>query len=125
MPHAAHQPAAANGGDQRVEPRRILQHLARDRALARDHVHIVERGDECQAELSDKISGVRGGIVEGVTDQHHGRAVLFGLAHLHRWREARHDDGRRDAEAARVIGNALRVIARARGDNAARALVRG
>jgi hypothetical protein len=51
-------------------------------------------------------------------------AVAARVRHLDEGRRLRHDDGRRDAEPAGVVCQRLGVVARARGDHAARPLLR-
>ena len=64
--------------------------------------------------------GMGDGVVEALAVEDDRRAVARGLSDLHRGGEARHDDRRRNAEPPRVIGEALRVIAGRRRDDAAR-----
>ena len=103
---------------------RLLEDLERHRALAGDHVRVVERMDERQAfARGDRLGlGARFGQVGAV--QHDRRAELAAVGHLDQRGELRHDDGHRNAEQRAVIGDALRVVAGRRGDHAALALRR-
>ncbi len=100
----------------------VLEHLERDRALAGHDQRVVVRRNVEQPALGLDDMGVGDGVVEAFAVEDDRRAVALGLAHLHVGGEARHDDGRRDAEPPGVIGETLRVVAGARGDHAARAL---
>src|SRR3546814_13966753 len=49
--HARKEPTAADGNDQRVDLRRVLQHFKRDGALSGDDVGFIERMNEGQAKI--------------------------------------------------------------------------
>ena len=115
---ARNETAAADGNDQCVKVRCGLQHFQRQRALTGDDVGVVERVHEHVFMFRGEIARVLGGLGEGAAVQHHLGAVPLSIAHLHEWRVGRHHDGRRNAEAASVIGDALRVVARTHGNHA-------
>ena len=70
-----------------------------------------------------QLGRMRLGIVEQRSFEHHFGAEGARLLHFHRRGVARHHDHRRDAQAFRVIGDALRVVAGRGGDDAAGALL--
>ncbi len=67
---------------------------------------------------STKRGGVR--LVEGLALQHDLGTVVAGRLQLRQRDAERHEDGRLDAELARRVGDALRVITGRGGDHAAR-----
>ena len=97
----------------------VFQHFQGDGALAGHDLHVVERMHEHHLPVAPIGDGVVGRFVEGVGVQHHVRAEVAGLLHLHERGRARHDDGDGNAKARTVIGEALRMIAGGRGDHAA------
>jgi hypothetical protein len=102
----------------------LLQDLLADRALAGDHVRVVERVQEGQALLGLEDLGLGERLVEGVAVQHHlGAAGPAGID-LDGGRGPRHHDHRPGAELGRGQRHALRVIARRGADHAAGDLVR-
>ena len=119
---AGNKPAAADGDHQRIEVGRVLQHLQCDGALARDHQRVVIGMDEGQAALAANGFGAKLRLRYRLALEHHLGAVRLRRLHLHEWRCHRHDDGGRNAQPGRVIGNRLRVVARRHGDDAAPAL---
>ena len=62
--HARDQPAAADRHDERVERRHVLEHLDRDRSLARHDQRVVVRRDVEQPALGLDEMGVGDGVVE-------------------------------------------------------------
>jgi len=115
--------AAAHRHDQRVELRRILQHLERHRALTRDDTRIVVGMDEHEFLLCRDAPRLGGRFGQRVAVQHHRRAMAARVADLGVGRKGRHHDGGRNTEAPGVIGDALRVVAGRHGDHAALALL--
>src|SRR6185369_17422065 len=75
-----------------------------------------------EAALDGRLQREVLGAVEVVALEDHLGAVPARLLDLHERRVARHHDGRGNSQALRVIGHALRVIARGAGDDAALAL---
>jgi len=115
---AADEPAAAHRDDQRVEVGLGAQHLQADGALASDHGFVVEGVDEAQALARCEHQRVVAGLVEVVAMQHDLGAEAARAFHLHhRGRHRHHDDGTQ-AQALRVVGQALGVVAGRRGDDA-------
>ena len=74
--------------------------------------------------LRCEFARTRGGFGQCVADQHDFCAMTFSIANLHERRVSGHHNRRWNAESTRVIGHALRVIACAHGDDAARPLFR-
>ena len=115
--------AAADRHDDRFDVGRLLEDLEPHRALAGDHVGVVERVDEREAVARGDFAGVRARLGQVGAVQDDVGAELAAVGHLDQRREHRHHDGRGNAEQLRVIGDALRVIAGGRGDHAALALL--
>ena len=67
---------------------------------------------------------MRARFVQGVAMQHDLGAKAARAFDLDARREARHHDHRAQAQALRVVGHALRVVARAHGDDAAALFLR-
>ena len=93
-----------------------------DGALAGDDGLVVVGMDEDQLLLLGQLQRVAARLVQRVAVQHDFGAEAAGALHLHPGREARHHDHRAQAQPLRVVGHALRVVARAHGDHAARAV---
>ena len=109
--------------DHHVDFRNLLHDLEPDRSLARHDVQIVERVDHHQPLRRFQPLRLDGRLVEDVPMKHDARAEPLGVAHLDERRVLGHDDGGRDAEALRVAGDRLCVIARARRHHAASARI--
>ena len=75
---AGDQSAAADRHDDRVEIGRLLQDLERHRALARDHVGVVERMDEGEVVAARRAPRRGRGFAEVGAVQHHVGAELRG-----------------------------------------------
>ena len=104
--------------------RHVLQHLQRDRALARDDARIVVGMDEDELARRRPGDAPRWPASASVSPcSTTARAVPARVLDLGVGREGRHDDGGRDAEPAGVIGHALGVVAGRHGDDAALALL--
>ena len=122
----ADEAAAAHGHeDRRDAVLSVPQNLVADRALSRDHERIVEGMDERHPVLLHERVAVRLRVAITVADEHDlGAHVAHGV-HLDLRRRLRHDDDGPQPELSRGIGDALRVIAGAGRDDAARALLGG
>src|SRR3546814_5586502 len=72
-------PTAADGNDQRVDLRRVLQHFKRDGALSGDDVGFIERMNEGQAPFMFQLAAVGIGVIEFFAVKHDGRPMPFGL----------------------------------------------
>ncbi|CAJ6434725.1 Uncharacterised protein [Burkholderia pseudomallei] len=122
--HARREPAAADRHEDRVNrPLMLAQDLHRDRALARDHVRIVERMDEREAALGLHLHRVRVRVAVRFARLDHldGRsAVRAHRVDLHLRRRHRHDDHRLHVHPRGRERDALRMVARRRGDHPAR-----
>src|SRR5690606_1498704 len=94
----------------------LLQDLQADGALTGDHQGVVEGVDEDLALLLLDATRLGVGLVEGGAGEDHAGAEVAGPRDLDERGVLRHDDGRRDAEPPRMIGDALRVVAGRRGD---------
>ncbi|CAJ6855767.1 DEAD/DEAH box helicase [Burkholderia pseudomallei] len=118
------EPAAADRHEDRVNrPLMLAQDLHRDRALARDHVRIVERMDEREAALGLHLHRVRVRVAVRFARLDHldGRsAVRAHRVDLHLRRRHRHDDHRLHVHPRGRERDALRMVARRRGDHPAR-----
>ena len=112
------------GIDQEVEIGIVLQDLEADGALAGDDVGIVVGMHEHQVLLGRQLARVDRGGVDAVAVQDHARAEARGALDLGEGRPLRHHDGGGNAEALRVIGDALRVVAGRHGDDAALGFLR-
>ena len=95
-----------------------------DRALTGDHQQIVERVDERETRFGDERVAIRLRVGIAVAVQFDLGAHAAHRVHLDLRRGLRHDDGGVQSELARGERDALRVIAGAGGDHAARALIR-
>src|SRR3546814_15149413 len=62
--HARKEPTAADGNDQRVDLRRVLQHFKRDGALSGDDAGFIERMNEGQAPFMFQLAAVGIGVIE-------------------------------------------------------------
>ncbi len=101
----------------------VPQDFSADRALSGDHQRIVERMNEGHPGLGHDRVAVRLGLIVVVAGQHHFGAHRLHRIHLDARRRLRHDDDRAQPQLLRGVGDALRVIPGARGDDAARALL--
>ncbi len=119
--HAGDQSAAAHGQYQQVQVGTRIQHLQRDGALAGHGQRVVIGMDDAQSAFAGELEHPQAGRIEGVAFQQDLRPECFGVLDLHEGREARHDDGGRDAQALRMPGHALGVVARGHCDHAAAA----
>ena len=120
----ADEAAAAHRDEHRVDrPLALAQDLHADGALAGDDVGIVVGMHEDEAEPALELHRVRVGLGVAVAVQHHLGAARRDRVHLDLRRGHRHDDGGAAAELLRGERHALRVVARAGGDHAARALL--
>ena len=121
---AGDQPAAADRHDQHVEVGPVGEHFERDRALAGDDRRVVIGVHRHQAAFArQRVGGAARGD-EAVALEHDRRAERLGAVDLGERRALGHHDRRRDAEPARVIGDALRVVAGRHRDDPGAALVR-
>ncbi len=116
--------AAAERHDHGVEIGAGTRELKADRPLPGDHLFIIVRMNEGEALVVRQLVRGLGRLGQARALKHDMGAEALGLLHLHERRRFRHHDRRRDAEALRVIGDALRMIARRHRDDAARALRR-
>ena len=123
---AADEPAAAHRHEHRRDAvLRVPQNLVADRALSRDDERIVEGMDEGHPVLGDQRVAVRLRVAVAVADEHDLGAHVAHRVDLDLRRRLRHDDDRAQPELARGVGDALRVVAGAGRDDAARALLGG
>ena len=123
---AGNEAAAAHRHEHRGEPLlAVAQDLGADGPLPRDHERVVEGMDERHAGFGDQRVAVRLRVAVGVARQHDLGAHAAHRVHLDPRRRLRHDDDRAQTELARGKRHALRVVAGARGDDAAGALLLG
>ncbi len=121
---AGNQPAAADRHDQQVEIGASGQHFERDRSLPGDDRGVVIGVHQDEAALARQLVGGAAGVDQAVAAQHDLGAERLGAVDLGERRPRRHHDRRRDAEAARVVGDALRVVAGRHRDDAGAAFLR-
>jgi hypothetical protein len=119
---AADQAAAAHRDHEHVEVRHGLQHFQPHRALARDDGVIVVGVHEGQVLRCGELEGVGARLLQRVAMQHHLGTEAARALDLHAGGEARHHDHRAQAQALRVVGHTLRMVAGGHGHHAARAL---
>ena len=105
-----------------VQPLVLAQDLHPDRALARDHVGVVERMDETETVRLLQFERMRIRVRIAFAEQHDIGAARLHRIDLHLGRRHRHHDHGPAAEALRRQRDALRVIAGRRRDHAAREL---
>ncbi len=119
--HAGDQPAAADGHEDGVDrPLVLAQDLHRHRALAGDHVGVVEGMHEAQSLRLLQFQRVRMGVAVAVAVQHDLAAQrMHGVDLQLRCRHRHHDDGAA-AQLLRRQRHALRVVAGRGADDAAR-----
>jgi len=109
---AGDQAAAAHGDEDRIEfAAGLAQDLHADRALAGNHVRIVERMHEHHMSLAHQCQCVLIGGVVNVPVQHHFGTEVHHRLHLDGRRGLRHHDQRRDAALTRRQRHALCMIA--------------
>ncbi len=121
----ADQASAADRDEDRVDrPLPLAQDLHSDRSLARDHVRVVVRMDECRPRALLQQERTRVRVAVRVAVQHDRRAAGLHRGDLDVRSGHRHHDRRGAAEPLRRERDALRMVARRRGDDAARALGR-
>ena len=115
--------ATATDGNDRVRHRwALLQDLQRDGALPGDDGLVIIRMDHDQSLFGLHAPRLDHGLGECVAQKGDLGPVTTGVGHLDERRRDRDDHGRRNSQTRRVIGNSLRVIARARRDDSSRAL---
>ena len=112
------------GTDDGFDIGKLLEDFEADGALAGDDFFVVEGMDEGELLLLLQARGLVAGLVVICAMQDHLRAEAAGGGDLHQRRGLGHDDAGADAEARRVKGDALRMIAGACSDDAVGALVR-
>jgi hypothetical protein len=111
--------ATAHRQDQRIDLRRILQHFQRDGALTGYDQGIVERMDEGQPFLHTQPRRKMLRFRQHIAMHDHPRPEILRMLNFGKGRAFGHDDGGRDAQSLRMIGDALRMIAGGHGDDAA------
>ncbi len=118
---AGDQAPSAHRHEDRVDRSRMLaQDLQADGALPRDHERIVVRMHEGGLAPACERARVQVGLVIAVAVQHHRGSARRHRRHLDARRGERHDDSGARVEALRGKGDALRVVAGAGADHAAR-----
>ena len=116
--------AAANRAEDGVDILECIDDLERRRALAEEHLQVVERVDVDITVLLLELEAVRIGVVKAVAVQHDFRAERARALDLEDRRRRRHADDGLDAELPRCVRYALRVVAGRGRDDAAHALLR-
>ena len=116
--HAADQPAPADRHNQRVQIRRVLQHLDRRRSLPCNDLRVVVGMDDGQTFARRDFQRMVVALGEIGAMQDDPGAEMFGLPHLVERRLRRHHYGRRNAQTPCVVGDALGMVARRGGNDA-------
>jgi hypothetical protein len=98
----------------------LADDLHADRALAGDHVRIIEGMHERQVLLARQRQRMLEGRIEDIAVEHYFAAEVGHRAHLDVGRGERHDDDRTDLALARRQRHALGVVAGRGGDHTAR-----
>ena len=111
--HARNQPAAADRHQHRVHVRHLLQDFQAHRALACDHVRVVEGMHKGHPLLLAQVLGVRACVVIRPRHQMDLRAVTLRRLNLRNRRDIRHADDRSRPALLRTQRHTLRVVARA------------
>ncbi|MPM77317.1 hypothetical protein SDC9_124320 [bioreactor metagenome] len=127
--HTRNQPAAADGHKHRIQlvvaqSLQLAQHFHGDRALARDHVRIVEGVHKGQALFGLQLGSVFVGVRVALAAQHHLAAQGFHCIHFQLRRRGWHHNHGSRAQSGCAHRNALRVVAGRRTDHATRQLLR-
>ena len=122
---AGNEPAAADGNDDRVESRDVVQDFESRGSLPGDNFLVVIGMDENQPVARRAFQGEGLDGVDAVAPQFDPRAKRLGAADLGEGGAFGHHDGRRNAEPLGVIGDALRMVAGGHRDHAALFFVRG
>ena len=117
--HAGGKPAAADGHQDVVHQRQLLDDLHGDGALAGGDAQVVERVDERVAVFLGQLHGVLIGLVVNVAVQNHLGAEVLRALDLDERRGGGHDDGGLHAVALGGVGDALRMVAGRRRDEPA------
>ncbi len=117
--------AAADRDDDRRDVRHLVEDLEPQRSLPGDHVGVIERRDEDGAGLCREVGRRAQRLVDDAAAEHDVGAVRPGGLELGDRDADRHEDRGVDAELARGEGDALRVIACRRRDDAALPLLGG
>ena len=120
--NAGNQPAAADGADDRIHIRQLIENFQTDCALTGDNFLIVEGVDEGHAGFLLQLAGVVVGVVIRALNEADLRAEGFGGFDLADRRAVGHTDNRLDTHAGRGERDTLRVVARGAGNNAGFAL---
>jgi hypothetical protein len=116
---ARDQAASPDRHDHGRELRHLFGQLQPNGALSRDHLVVVERMHQRQTVRFDPPSGLHRGVVERRPVQDDLRAERARPRYLDERRDDRHDDGRRNVQATRVVGERLGVVAGTHGDDPA------
>ena len=119
------QPAAADGHEDHVHVRQLLQNFKADGALPRHDAVVVEGMDERQPLLIPQAHRLSVGVVVHAGHQHHVGAVAAGGLDLGDRRALGDADGGLDAHVPGSVGHALGVVPGGAGDDAPRLLLVG
>ena len=120
----ARQPAATDRDEDDRDVRQVLDELEADRPLAGDDPIVVEGRDDLEPALGGELLGHPLALVAGRADDDDLGAIGRHPFALDRRRVGRHHDDRRRTEQARRSSDALGMVARRVGDDAAPELLR-
>ena len=109
--------AAADGYDDRIEFWNIGQHFQCDGSLSGDDVRIVVRVHESKSFFVRDFVGIGFGLADGIAFENDACTESLGSADLRKGLAFRHNDGRCESQALRVVGDALCVIPRRNGND--------
>ena len=112
------QPAAADRHHQNLQVRKVVQEFQPHGALAADDLFVVVGVDEGLTFPIRLLKGRIAGFRQALARHHHLGTQGLGAPDLGERRRFRHVDGRRHAELAGMIGDALGVVAGRCGDDA-------
>jgi hypothetical protein len=113
--HASNQAAAANGNDDRIQVRHLLDHFQPDRPLAGNDPQVVVAVNVSELLGHGQLVGLGLRLAEAGAVQDHRRSQPPAVGLLHQRGIRRHDDGHRNAELAAVRCQGQGVVAGAGG----------
>ena len=121
--HACRQPAAAHWDEDAVEMGILLQQLKRQRALPGNHHRVIERRHPGEALLLRQLDRFGFGFVKVRAVEQHFSAKTAHRVDFDIRGGNRHHDQRFQTQTSRRERHALRMVARRRGNDAARFLL--
>ena len=120
---SANEPSAADGRDNDLDVRMLLQDFQSQSSLPGDDRVVVESVNQRQSVLPALLDGLFVGFVVIGAVQHNFGAVSASRRNFRQRRGKRHHDARLDVVPSRVVRDALRMIAGGGGDHATGAFI--